>query len=324
MSNQIKKINQHVLDFVEKENAGHRGIRVVPLGTALEVARRSLVKTEGQAFSVRRFHAMSDVSDYITLVQRNKKNFGTQPNTDLLPVAHPASTRPHLMSEFQVRHARARWYADDPRVVDDGVRSLLATAFTAPSASPEYLYATSRLLAMGATRVPVEALVAVAFGFNDGANRGFWRQQLRDSKGRFAKMGGKLKKLFRRGGQVFAQYGDVVSTNNNNNTFIMETPDNRLIRAEATTVETEEVKALLPSEATPDGVSATPVRFDSADPVIDEANFEYVDQPDGFVRKDVNEVNLPNGISADQVDSVWSDDLDNYQVVKYGRGLTAS
>ena len=318
MSNQIKKINQHVLDFVEKENAGHRGIRVVPLGTALEVARRSLVKTEGQAFSVRRFHAMSDVSDYITLVQRNKKNFGTQPNTDLLPVAHPASTRPHLMSEFQVRHARARWYADDPRVVDDGVRSLLATAFTAPSASPEYLYATSRLLAMGATRVPVEALVAVAFGFNDGANRGFWRQQLRDRKGRFAKMGGKLKKLFRRGGQVFAQYGDVVSTNNN--TFIMETPDNRLIRAEATTVETEEVKALLPSEATPDGVSATPVRFDSADPVIDEANFEYVDQPDGFVRKDVNEVNLPNGISADQVDSVWSDDLDNYQVVKYGRG----
>ena len=311
----IQKINESAIALVDSANEGQRGTRIITKGTTLEIVRRSLVRSKNESFSVQKFRALKDVSEHIALAQRNKVVTASAAHFDLLPLGHPSAKRDHELSSRDVMRARARWFADDPIVVDEGVSSLLATAFSADHDSPEYMYASAKLLAMGATRVPITALVAVALGFNDGANRGFWRQQLRDRNGRFAKMGGKLKKLFRRNGQTYAQYGDVVSTNSNDNTFVMETPDNRLISTEATAAETE-VKALLPDKATPDGVSSSPVRSSSADPVIDEADFVYVNQPDGFIPKNTNEVTLPNGVDANDVDSVWEDDLGNYQVAK--------
>jgi hypothetical protein len=309
----IKKINEAALSLIASANASNRGTRLVTNGAALEIVRRSLVKTDGQSFSVQKMHALKEVSEYISLAQRNKVVTASAAHFDLLPIGHPSAKRDHRLSREDLLRARARWFADDSLVVDDNVRSLLATAFIADPESPEHQYAVARLTAMGAHRVPVEALVAAALGFNDGANRGFWRKQLRDRKGQFAKMGGKLRKLINKLGQVFAQYGDVVSANPNDETFVMETPDGRLIRTEASRVETE-VQAILPSRATPDGVSAEPVRSSSADPVDDENNLVYVDQPDGFLPKSAP--SSPRGLDPQNFDRVWEDDLGNYQVIR--------
>ena len=309
----LQKINEAALALVASANEGHRGGRTVTKGAALEIVRRSLAGNESASFSVKKFHALKQVSEYIVLAQRGKVITASAAHFDLLPIGHPSSRRDHSLSSDDVMRARARWYADDSRVVDESVVGLLATAFTADRESGEYQYAAARLSAMGASRVPLEALVAVAVGFNDGANRGFWRQQLRERNGRFAKMFGKLRKLINKGGQIFAQYGDVVSANPRDETFVMETPDGRLIRTEATRVETE-VRAILPSQATPDGVSAKPVKSSSADPVDDEANLVYVDQPDGFLP--AGTPFTPNGMDISKIDKAWEDDLGNYQVVR--------
>jgi hypothetical protein len=315
MSNTVKKINHDVRSMVEQANMHHRGTRVVPLGSAFEVARRSLAATEGETFSVRRFRALSDVSDFVSLVQRNKWNSVEPQNTDLLPVAHPATTRKHRMSELAVLRSRARWYADDPRVTDERVGPLLASAFTASKDSPEYEYAVAALLAMDG-QVPPGALLAA---FKDGANRGFWRMQIRDKNGRFTEMGGGFRALVRRmrrggrAGGVYRMNGAIVSTNSENNTAVIQRGDGQLVRVPAAAGEA--VKAFVPSSGESDGFSREPVSVGSDATVLDEADLEFVDAPDGFNRAE-------GRVAPDDEDApeVWLDDLENYEVAKVRDG----
>lgn len=309
----IKKINEAALDLIASANEGNRGTRLVTSGAALEIVRRSLVKTDGQSFSVQKVHALKEVSEYISLAQRNKVVTASAAHFDLLPIGHPSAKRDHRLSREDLLRARARWFADDSLVVDDNVQSLLATAFIADPESPEHQYAVARLTAMGAHRVPVEALVAAALGFNDGANRGFWRQQIRDRKGQFAKMGGTIRTLLRMGGQVFPQYTTVVSTNSNDGTVRSMQPDGRLIESSATSIDTD-VVALIPGTEQPDGVGTSPARFDSTDPIVEEADLKYVNEPHGFLPKGAPF--SPRGLDPKDFDRVWEDDLGNYQVIR--------
>lgn len=316
MSSQLERINEDVRSFVERANSEQRGLRVVPLGVAWEVARRSLTQTEEQPFSVRRFRALSAVSDFVSLAQRNKLTTLTVDNSDLLPVAHPASTRKHRMSQFDVLRAQARWYADDARVEDSVVASaLLSTLFTESADTPEYEYTYARLAALTAGGLPVMALVAVAIGFNDGANRGFWRQQIRDRKGRWAFMGGGISVNISRNGKVYRQTGQVVSTDAKNGRVRFRTPDNRIVDVDADSFNVDEdVQAILPSRGTSDGVSAEPIRVGSDEVVIPEEDLTVVDSPNGFDRADGSD--LPGGMDESQVGEVWQDDLGNYQVAR--------
>lgn len=317
MSNvQLQQINEDVRSFVEEANQGQRGLRVVPLGVAFEIARRSFLITGGETFSVRRFRALSDVSDFVSLAQKNKVTTLSANNADLLPVAHPASTQKHRMSQVGILRAQARWFADDARISDSNVSSLLATLFTESSDTPEYAYASARLSAMTAGGITLSALVAVAIGFNDGANRGYWRQQIRDRGGQWAKMFGlggfKIKKA---DGKVYRQYGQVVSTDVNNKKARLLTRDNRIVEA-STDALSREAKAILPSAETPDGVSAAPVRSSSEDIIIPEAELTLFPSPAGFDSVDSSSANFPNGLDAANVDEVWQDDLGNFQAVK--------
>lgn len=312
---QLQKINEDVRSFVEMANQGQRGLRIVPLGVAFEVARRSLSVTEGEAFSVRRFRALSDVSDFVSLAQKNKVTTLSANNADLLPVAHPASERKHRMSQLGVLRAQARWFADDARVADSSVSSLLATLFTESSDTPEYAYAAARLSAMTAGGITLSALVAVALGFNDGANGGYWRQQIRDLKGQWAKMFGFASfKVRKADGKVYNQYGRIVSTDVRNNKARLLTPDGRIVEA-GTDALSREVKALLPSAETPDGVSAKPVRSSSEDVVIDEQDLAVLSSPGGFNSADDSSA-LPGGMDSANVEEIWEEADGNFQVVK--------
>lgn len=310
----IKKINEAAIALVEEANAGKRGSRLVTKGAVLEVVRRSVARNADATFSVQKFHALKEVSEYITLAQRNKVITASAAHFDLLPVGHPASQREHSLSFEDLMRARARWFASGAQVADESVVPLLATAFTSDFDSPEYMYASSRLVAMGAARVPLEALVAAALGFNDGANRGFWRQQIRDRRGRWAKMFGKVRALIRgTDGNVYPQYTDVVSTDSRNGLVRSMQPDGRLVESPADSLD-QEVKALIPGSETPNGISSTPARYDSTDPVVNIADIKYVSEPHGFERKGAP--NIPNGLDGNKIDDAWEDDLGNYQVLK--------
>lgn len=313
----IQKINEAALALVEEANQGQRGSRLITRGATLEIVRRSLVKSGNESFSVQKFRALKDVSEHIALAQRNKVVTASAAHFDLLPIGHPSAKRDHVLSSLDVMRARARWFADDPIVLDENVGSLLATAFTSRIDSPEYLYSAARLLAMGATRVPIAALVAVALGYNDGANRGFWREQIRSPKtGRWVKMFGLGSiKLLDKAGQAFKQYFNIVSTDSRNGTVVGETPDGRLFRVGLEALDGgDAVKALLPSESTPDGKSKNPVSVSSSDTVVDEANLQFVDNPDGFTKGSSSPT--PRGLDSNKIANTWDDELGNYQVVK--------
>jgi hypothetical protein len=308
----VEKINESALALIVSANETQRGGRLVTKGAALEIVRRSLVKNRDATFSVKKFHALKDVSEYVSLAQRNKVITASAAHFDLLPVGHPSSARSHSMSDEDVMRSRARWYADDSIVTDEVVYSLLAAAFVSDSSSPEYIYAAARLAAMGASRVPIDALVA-ALGFNDGANRGFWRRQLRDPKGRWARMFGLIKTLVDVGGQVRPQYTKIVSADPNTNRVRSMQPDGRIIDSPVESIDAD-VKAVIPGDESPDGIASSPARFETGDPITSVADLVYVDEPHGFSRKGAP--SSPEGLDVDKFERVWEDELGNYQVIQ--------
>jgi DNA polymerase III epsilon subunit-like protein/8-oxo-dGTP pyrophosphatase MutT (NUDIX family) len=297
-------------------NEGQRGTRLVTGGMAKTVAKRSLEKTAGETYSLRRHRALAEVAQFANTIQHDKPITASAFNTDLLPIAHPKSTRAHKLNPKNVEQLRARWYADDPRVSDPLVVSLLASAFTANPISPEYEYAIARLTAMGPREVTLEALVAA---LKPGANKFFWMRQLRSKKnGRFIKMYGALKKLVRRAGGVFNLAGNMVSANPNTEDIVMELPDGRLVKTNTT--EAEGVKALIPSQQGEGGYSKNPVKSAVDSSVTNEEDLEYVDSPEGWGKdstwkpsqedKDYYGENLDLG-------TMFVDENDNYEVLKF-------
>ena len=233
---QNRKIEEEALALVASANEGVRGTRTVTKRAVLTVVKRSIYENKFQTFSVRKHRALADVSAYISLAQKNK-TVGFEPkHTDLLPIAHPLSTRSHELSSSAFSHHRARWFADDPRIQDEEIRSLVASALSAPYGSAEYEYASARLDALPYGALPFDedqALVAGGILFHAGlrgvrravrgprragrraarsirprgwlsggnssaARRARAMVQRRDRNGRFAFMGGGIRSLIKR------------------------------------------------------------------------------------------------------------------------------
>ena len=319
---QNASIIRDTLSSLAELNEGHRASRRVTTGMARKVVTRSLAKTADQTYSLRRHRAFSDLSDFASLAQLDK-GLTAAAHTDLLPVSHPRSTRKSAMDWKELRKAQARWFADDSRVTDPLVGPLLASAFTAELGSSAHQYAVARLNAMGPSQVPLVALVAA---FKMGGNKGFWRFQLRDSEGKFANMFGGLRRLVRRiNGTVSWLAGRVVSTNPNNKTFIQELPDGRLIRTAASAGKS--VKAILPNQQDAQGFSKTPAKSAADSDVVDEADLEFVDSPDGYAKdpsfKPTQEDIDYYGPKID-LGTKFVDDNDNYEVLKFDNGANVA
>ena len=296
---QTQKINAAALELVDRANAEFSGTRTVTKKAALTVVSRSLAKNESDAFSVRKHKALTELSHYITLAQSNRSLTASVENTDLLPIAHPCSTRDNDLTLASLLKYRARWINDDPEIKDEVVKELLLSAFTSHPSSVEYEYALTRLSSMPQGMVPQYALVAALGDGNSSAARSMRAlKQRRDRKGRFAEMGGGLRALIKRvaNGLVQSLTGTAVSQSIDGEYFDMELPDGRLVRVP--TGSAEGVKAILPSMRTKDGYSKTPAKVSIGDPVVNESDLEVIDAPSGF-----------------QLDETWSpsaDDVDYY------------
>jgi len=279
---QNENIIKDVVAAAREYNADFSGTRVVTAGVAKEIATRSLKSNADEPYSVRHYRAINELSSYTALLQRNRISGNALDYVDLLPIAHPRSTRDHELSGAQLFEYRSRWVLDDPRITDYTVRTLLASALTAHPATTEYEYAIARLEAMPQGTVPQYALVAaLGDGNSSMARRARAMLQRRDRKGRFAEMGGGLRALIRMANKaVRTLTGRTLVQGIAGDTFDMELPDGKIVRLPAKSV--EGIKALIPSKQTKDGFSKSPASYKTGDPIIDLADLEFVDAPEGF------------------------------------------
>jgi hypothetical protein len=142
---QARIIRAEALEILEKANEFSSTSRRVSKRSAYKVIARSLAKSKGLPFSIRKYQAFSELSTYIALAKNNKVVGLTAFNTDLLPVSHPRSTRAHSMTAAAVRQAQINWVIDDPKIKDDSVKTLLASAMMSHPDSPEHIYAMKRI-----------------------------------------------------------------------------------------------------------------------------------------------------------------------------------
>ena len=283
---QTQKIKDAALALVKDANSEFTGTRIVTHKAAVTIVERSIAKNESEPFSVRKHRALTELSQYITLAQHNRVLNGKPEHTDLLPVAHPLSTRAHDMTTANLMRSRARWVTDDPTITDATVRTLLASALTAHPSSSEYEYSVARLESFPEGQIPQYALLAALGDGNSSlARRARAMRQRRDRKGRFAEMGGGLRALIRRiNGMIQNLNGRAVSQGIEGDTFDFETPDGKLYRVPAGNVEA--VKAIIPSQQSKDGYGKGPAKASAKDPVLNEAELQEVEAPEGFRRDD--------------------------------------
>jgi len=349
---QNKRIIDAGLELVKDSNANFSGSRIITRRAALAVLNRSLAKYEGESYSLRRIRSIKELNNYIKLAQHNKVFSTAVENTDLLPIAHPRSTRKHELSTAELMRFRARWICDDPHIQDDTVRTVLASALTAHPASPEYEYSIARLQSMPQGSVPQYALLAaLGDGNSSAARRARAMRQRRDRKGRFAEMGGGLRALIRRAsGLVQSLTGRAIATDENSDTFDMELPNGDLVRVPAKSA--EGVKAILKSAQGPDGYSKTNAKVKTGDPVIEEADLVKIDAPAGFSKDetyspdeddvkyygtkidlgtkytddayDVVKVSSPNAFAKDQFEAAQQREGEGQNVVTEGLGKNGS
>jgi DNA polymerase III epsilon subunit-like protein len=286
LEEQTQKIKDAALAVVAESNSEFSGTRLVTTRAALTIVERSLAKNETELFSVRKHRAITELSQYITLAQHNRVLNGMPEHTDLLPVAHPRSTRAHDMTTASLMKSRARWVTDDPSITDASIKTLLASALTAHPASAEYEYSVARLESFPEGQIPSYALLAALGDGNSSlARRARAMRQRRDRKGRFAEMGGGLRALIRRAnGMIQNLNGRAVSQGIEGDTFDFETPDGKLFRVPAGNVEA--IKAIIPSQQSKDGYSKGAAKTSAKDPVINEADLVEIDAPEGFRRDD--------------------------------------
>ena len=105
---QVRLIQLQVFAAIEEANAGVAPERRVTPKSALTVVKRSLNSTRNLPFEVREFHAMRELSAFISLVQKNNFSDTFTNHTDLLTSAHPSSTRTHGLSASALSKARLR------------------------------------------------------------------------------------------------------------------------------------------------------------------------------------------------------------------------
>jgi DNA polymerase III epsilon subunit-like protein len=306
MEEQTQKIEEAALALVKEANTEFTGTRRVTDGAALEIVARSIFKNAEEPFSIRKHRALTELSHFITLAQHNRV-MASVDHTDLLPIAHPRSTRLNNLTASALAKSRARWITDDPQIQDPAIKALLASALTAHPASAEYEYSIARLESFPEGQIPQYALTAAFDDYTDAERSANAKKQLRDRKGRFAFMGGGLKALVRRfDGAVKNLIGKVAGYNESTNSIDMELPDGRLVRVPAGS--SDAVQAVIPSMQTPDGYSKESPAISAADPVIDEADLVEIESPGDF-----------------QTDANWApnaDDQNEYGDIDLGKQYT--
>jgi hypothetical protein len=281
---QNERIYDAAHEMLSEANRDFAGTRRITKRACNSVVARSIKKNTDQSYTIRRLRALKELGHYIQLAQHNKIFASRPENTDLLPIAHPRSTRSHELTVGELMRHRARWITDDPHITDDTIRSVLSSALVAHPASAEYEYSIARLQGLPQGSIPQYALLAaLGDGNSSAARRARAMRQRRDRKGRFAEMGGGLRAFVQRiSGVIQSLTGKAVSQGIEGDTFDMELPDGKLVRVPATSV--EGVKAILKSQQGPDGYSKNPAKTSSKDPIINEADLEVIDAPSGFTK----------------------------------------
>lgn len=284
---QARLIRDEALSILEKVNEFSSTSRRVGKRAAYKVISRSLSKTNGLPFSIRKYQALSELSEYISLAKYNKVNKFKAFNTDLLPVSHPRSTKLTTMTASAMLEAQMKWVIDDPQITDDSVKSLIASAMMSHPDSPEHIYSMKRIELLPQGVVPLEALVAAYGDGNSRAARSARaRLQRRDRNGRFARMFGTFKLIFglRDGGKASAT-GRILGQNIFSPDLLdMELPDGRI--AAVPVSQGEQPDAFLDDispEAREKGyVRASDIDIDGNAPVVGEDSIAYMDAPSGF------------------------------------------
>lgn len=225
-----KGIRQVIFDIVKTHNESLPEVRQTSVDTAYEVAERSLVASSGRNTETRKFLIVRDVTNFLSLAATGVDTRGLTEHLDLLPTTHPISTAPHSLTAAGLRHARARWISADPRI-DGSVVSLVASAYSARPESAERVYLFARMSAAG-SMIPqdikagtqIEALIAAANPFSGGNSRMARslraKAQRRDSKGRFAGVGGGVRVYVTlESGETVSVLTNMVGTTNSENTI---------------------------------------------------------------------------------------------------------
>lgn len=272
-----------VAKFLVAENIGIANIRKVSKGTAFQVVERSLASTQGLPDEVREFRALKELSEFSALARSNKVVGAYAKHTDLLPIAHPASTRRHSLTASALVHARLRWlYSENP---PSDLLTIVASASRNYSET-EVKYITTRIAAAGYGEEVLQVIVAAAnpyAGKNSRLERSLRaRLQRRDRKGRFAWMGGSMRALVRRADGVYWFRGRTVGVPADSETFELETPDGRIARIPA--ARAEGIEAFIGMKDSQDGFSPNPINVPAteSDFIVDESEIQFMDAPTGW------------------------------------------
>lgn len=282
-SQQALRIRDTAFGLVDQANLNASTTRKITKKAAFTVVLRSLQATRNLPFSLREHMAIKELSQYITLAQSDKSNSLTLSNTDLLPISHPRSTRNHSMTASALTEARARWIADDPRIIDGYAKTIIASALTSEYASVEHVYYNSILSNLPQGVVPTEVIIAASNPFSGGnssAERSLRaRLQRRDREGKFAFMGGGLSALIRKSnGKVYNLVGRPIVDGPNGDDIQMQLPDGKIVNIPAS--KGMFVKAVI--NPTSDGFSKNTAKTATTGNIINEEDLVYVNAPQGW------------------------------------------
>ena len=294
---QARLIRQEANLLIEKANEFSTTSRRVNRRSAYKVLARSLQKTRGLPFSIRKHQALAELSNYVSLAKYNKVVGLEAFNTDLLPVSHPRSTRMHSMTSSALAESQMRWVLDDPRIKDESVKSLLASAMFSPIDSPEHKYSMIRLENMPQGQVPLEVLIAAANPFagknSAAARRAREAVQLSDRFERWINMGASLGKRATDGFRVYVKRNDG-STKSlsgellNQNMFDPNLVDIEVGKGKVATVPTklgEGLEAFIKSKDSQDGYSSVEADLPNGAQALPESSIVISDAP-SIYRKD--------------------------------------
>jgi len=291
---QAAYLREKVIEFIDSTNAEASTSRRLTRGAAFAVVHRSLVATKDLPFSIREHIAMKELSQYVTLLQNNKVAAIKPSHTDLLPVAHPRSTKMHTLTASALLSARANWYADDSRITDEKVKSIVASAYTATPGSVEHSYYSTMLASLPQGSIPQDILVSLTADGNSSAEKSLRaRLQRRDRFGRFAFMGGGMRALIRKAnGNVYSLTGRPVQDSMiSGDNIDVELPNGKIVEIPAS--KGEFISAII--NPTKDGFSPVPAKVSSEDNdvIINEADLNFVDSPFGWEK--VDDTRFTNG-----------------------------
>ena len=294
---QARLIRQEANLLIENSNQFSTTSRRVNRRSAYKVLARSLQKTRGLPFSIRKHQALTELSNYISLAKYNKIVGLEAFNTDLLPVSHPRSTRINTMTASALAKAQMRWVLDDPRIKDESVKSLLASAMFSPIDSPEHKYSMIRLENMPQGQVPLEVLVAAANPYagknSAAARRAREAVQLSDRFERWINMGRSAAKRATDGFRVYVKRNDG-STKSlsgellNQNMFDPNLVDIEVGKGRVATVPTklgEGLEAFIKSKDSQDGYSSVEAELPNGAQALPESSIVISDAP-SIYRKD--------------------------------------